>query len=249
MDRPAEHRPAGDKDDESRLRARRHLRVMSAPLEISPACAHLRRQGYCQRDGYRQSLNTRQVVLRFGSVRARQNALGDVFDFDRFYFELLKPTVEAHGFTCRRGDELGRGPFIHKTIIEAVVNSDHMIADTANSSPNVWYELGIRHALRSTATILVSDAAAGLALGSAVVSAYWTLGGGWLLDTVGGAIEDLARERSSGAVALGATVVLLKVLASALAITLTRLPLGTRNRRLVLAGNGGVALVLCVWAA
>jgi hypothetical protein len=89
--------------------------------------------------------------------------------------------------------------------------------------------------------------AAGFALGSAVVSAYWTLGGGWLLDTVGGAIEDLARERSSGAVALGATVVLLKVLAGALAMTLTRLPLRTRSRRLVLAANGAVAFVLCVW--
>src|SRR3954453_12268229 len=91
--------------------------------------------------------------------------------------------------------------------------------------------------------------AGGLAFASAVVSAYWTLGGGWLLDTVGGAIEDLARERSLGALALGATVVLLKVLASALAITLTRLPLRTRKRRLVLAANGAVAFVLCVSGA
>ena len=40
--------------------------------------------------------------------------------------------------------------------------------------------------------------AAGLAFASAGVSAYWTLGGTALLDTVGGAIEGLARRSSLG---------------------------------------------------
>jgi hypothetical protein len=35
-----------------------------------------------------------------------------------------------------------------------------------------------------------------LALGSAAWSAYWTAGGTALLSTVGGAVEDLARERT-----------------------------------------------------
>ncbi|MEA2497122.1 MAG: hypothetical protein QOJ29_5033, partial [Thermoleophilaceae bacterium] len=35
--------------------------------------------------------------------------------------------------------------------------------------------------------------AAALAFASAAVSLYWTLGGTALLDTVGGAVEDLAR--------------------------------------------------------
>ena len=52
-------------------------------------------------------------------------------------------------------------------------------------------------------------AAAGLAFASAAVSCYWTAGGAFLLDTVGGAIEELARERSLGAVALGAGTVVL----------------------------------------
>jgi len=85
--------------------------------------------------------------------------------------------------------------------------------------------------------------AAGLAFASAAVSAYWTLGGGFLLDTVGGAIEDLARDRSAGALALGATTVLLKVLAGALAIALARTP----ERRLVRAANAVAAAVLCLW--
>jgi Protein of unknown function (DUF3995) len=89
--------------------------------------------------------------------------------------------------------------------------------------------------------------AAGLAFASAGVSAYWTLGGDLLLDTVGGAIEDLARERSRGAVALGATTVLLKVLAGILAIRLAQLDAAGTRRRLLLQANGMAGAVLCLW--
>jgi hypothetical protein len=67
-------------------------------------------------------------------------------------------------------------------------------------------------------------AAAALAFASAAVSCYWTAGGTFLLDTVGGAIEELARERSLGAVALGAATVLLKVVAGVLALALLHPP-------------------------
>jgi hypothetical protein len=42
--------------------------------------------------------------------------------------------------------------------------------------------------------------AALLAFASAAVSGFWLVGGTALLDTVGGQIDDLARERSAGAV-------------------------------------------------
>jgi hypothetical protein len=64
--------------------------------------------------------------------------------------------------------------------------------------------------------------AAFLAFASAAVSLYWTLGGTALLDTVGGEVERLARERSAGAVAFLAVVVVLKLAAGALALWLTR---------------------------
>jgi len=91
--------------------------------------------------------------------------------------------------------------------------------------------------------------AAGLAFASAGVSAYWTLGGDRLLDTVGGEIERLARERSAGALALGATTVLLKVLAGALAVGLAQLDVGGTRRRLLLWANGLAGAVLCLWGA
>jgi Protein of unknown function (DUF3995) len=89
--------------------------------------------------------------------------------------------------------------------------------------------------------------AAGLAFASAAVSLYWTVGGTVLLDTVGGAIEDLARDRSLGAVALGTTTVLLKVAAGILSLALVRVSVGGRRRRFLLLANGVASAILCVW--
>jgi hypothetical protein len=82
--------------------------------------------------------------------------------------------------------------------------------------------------------------AAALAFGSAAVSVYWALGGTALLDTVGGSMEDLARRRSVGAIALVAIVVLVKAGVGVLALRSLR----RRGERL-LAGAAGA--VLTVW--
>lgn len=89
--------------------------------------------------------------------------------------------------------------------------------------------------------------AAALAFASAGVSLFWTLGGTFLLETVGGAIEDLARERSGGAIALGAGVTLLKVAAGVLALALAR-PFGARlGARPLIGINSLAALALVLW--
>jgi uncharacterized protein DUF3995 len=86
---------------------------------------------------------------------------------------------------------------------------------------------------------LAALAAAALAFASAAVSLYWTLGGTGLLDTVGGEIERLARERSAPAVAVIAATAVAKLLAGALALALPR----SDRRPLFLAAIGGGALL------
>lgn len=88
--------------------------------------------------------------------------------------------------------------------------------------------------------------AAGLAFASAAISIFWTLGGTLLLDTVGGAIEDLARERSLPAITLGTTAALFKVAAGTLALALAWNPPRRHGRRLLLAGTLASA-VLILW--
>ena len=83
--------------------------------------------------------------------------------------------------------------------------------------------------------------AALLALASAGTTAYWTLGGTALLDTVGGSLESLARAGGGAAVLLGGAVVLAKLVAAVLALALLRRP--DRPVRL-LAGLAGALLTL-----
>jgi hypothetical protein len=89
--------------------------------------------------------------------------------------------------------------------------------------------------------------AAGLAFASAATTACWLFGGTAFLDTLGGSLERLARDRSSAALALAATVVVVKSVAGALALLL--LGPARRGRRLILALDILAAAVLCLWGA
>jgi hypothetical protein len=88
--------------------------------------------------------------------------------------------------------------------------------------------------------------AAGLAFASAAFSLYWLLGGTALLDTVGGDIEELARERATGTVVSLAVVVVAKLFGAALALSLVQSwgERFSRRARTLLASIGGALLAL-----
>jgi hypothetical protein len=73
------------------------------------------------------------------------------------------------------------------------------------------------------------------------VSAWWLAGGTALLDTVGGGMERLARDRSATALLLGGAVVAAKLVAAVLALALLR---GAARPVRLLALVGGGLLVL-----
>lgn len=86
-----------------------------------------------------------------------------------------------------------------------------------------------------------------LAIASAAMSVLWTIGGTWLLDTVGGSIEKIARTRSTSAVALGTAISLAKAGAAFLALALVR-PWGRHVPTRVLKGaNIFASAVLVTW--
>ena len=100
---------------------------------------------------------------------------------------------------------------------------------------------------RPRATAWSAYAACALALLSAVPSFYWALGGTAGLDTVGGAIEDLARARDPAGVALGIGAGVLKVAGGLLALALVR-PWGPAvPRRLLLGAAWAASMVLTVY--
>jgi len=106
---------------------------------------------------------------------------------------------------------------------------------------------GSRPAARHRAMAWAGYTACALALLSAVPSFYWALGGTAGLDTVGGAIEELARTRDTGGVALGIGAGALKVAGGLLALALVR-PWGrVIPRRLLLAAAWSASTVLTVY--
>ncbi len=56
-----------------------------------------------------------------------------------------------------RADEVNKPGSITKDIIELLAESDLVIADLTDLNPNVFYELGVRHALKGSGTIMLLD--------------------------------------------------------------------------------------------
>lgn len=97
-------------------------------------------------------MKTCYVSAPFGE---KKDQAGRTVDFDRIYETVLVPAVREAGLSCIRGDELEARGVILKTVFSAVLGSSVMIADISTHSPNVVYELGIRHALRREVTLII----------------------------------------------------------------------------------------------
>jgi len=98
-------------------------------------------------------VKTCYVSAPFG--RKVEHSTGREIDFDRIYHEVIAPAVTELGLECLRGDEVGAPGLIVKSIFNSVLRSEVMIADITAVSPNVLYELGLRHASRRGVTIII----------------------------------------------------------------------------------------------
>ncbi len=67
---------------------------------------------------------------------------------------MFQPALEGCGYSCARA-ETSRGSLI-ASIVEGLIEADLVIADVTDLNANVFYELGVRHALRR-GTISVSQ--------------------------------------------------------------------------------------------
>ncbi|MDJ0740383.1 MAG: tetratricopeptide repeat protein [Gammaproteobacteria bacterium] len=77
-------------------------------------------------------------------------------DFNRVYAELIKPALEAAGLFAFRADEETRAGDIRVDMFQELLIADLVVVDLTIDNPNVWYELGVRHALRARGVVLIS---------------------------------------------------------------------------------------------
>jgi tetratricopeptide (TPR) repeat protein len=76
-------------------------------------------------------------------------------DFDRIYADLIRPALEAAGFEAFRADEEMRAGEIRKDMFQELLLADLVVVDVSIEDPNVWYELGVRHALRARGVVVI----------------------------------------------------------------------------------------------
>src|SRR6516225_7465171 len=93
------------------------------------------------------------VAMPFGS---KPGPDGGQIDFNSVYDEYLRPALELAGLEPFRADEEIRAGHIIADMFQELLVADLVVADLTIDNPNVWYELGVRHALRARGVVLVS---------------------------------------------------------------------------------------------
>jgi tetratricopeptide (TPR) repeat protein len=92
------------------------------------------------------------ILMPFGKKAAPN---GSVIDFDRVYGDVIAPAVKQADLEPLRADEETAGGIIHKPMFERLLFCPFAVADLTLANPNVFYELGVRHAFRPWSTVLI----------------------------------------------------------------------------------------------
>ena len=76
-------------------------------------------------------------------------------DFNRIFREYIEPALTEAHFEVFRADEEMRAGNIRTDMFQQLLIADLVVVDLSIDNPNVWYELGVRHALRSRGVIQI----------------------------------------------------------------------------------------------
>ena len=75
--------------------------------------------------------------------------------WDNFFSKFVKPSVERLHYGCRRSK--AEPSNIIKDILKELYDADLVLAVLTDFNANVWYELGIRHALRRGTIMTIEE--------------------------------------------------------------------------------------------
>jgi hypothetical protein len=92
------------------------------------------------------------VLMPFGR---KPVSSGATVDFDAVYRDLIGPAIADAGLEPLRADQELTGGIIHKPMFERLILCEFAVADLTAANANVFYELGVRHAVRPASTLLL----------------------------------------------------------------------------------------------
>ncbi len=91
-------------------------------------------------------VKTAFIIMPFGK---KKDTEGNEIDFDLVYTDVIQEPVEAAGFQPLRCDQIMQAGSIHQDMFTHIATDDLAIVDITLFNPNVFYELGVRHALKA----------------------------------------------------------------------------------------------------
>ncbi|MCI0735894.1 MAG: hypothetical protein L0Y50_06430 [Beijerinckiaceae bacterium] len=95
------------------------------------------------------------VIMGFG--KKTDFATGRALDLDKSYRNIIKPAITAAGYDCVRADEVLHSGVIDVPMYNMLFSADLVVADLSTSNLNAIFELGVRHALKPRATIIIAE--------------------------------------------------------------------------------------------
>jgi hypothetical protein len=95
------------------------------------------------------------AIMGFG--KKTDFATGRTLDLDKTYKNIIKPAITAAGYDCVRADEILHSGVIDVPMYDMLFAADLVVADLSTSNLNAIFELGVRHALKPRATIIIAE--------------------------------------------------------------------------------------------
>ena len=95
------------------------------------------------------------VIMGFGEKT--DLGTGRILNMDMTYKFLIKPVCEGLSIECVRADEIKHSGVIDVPMYEWLYKADLVIADISTLNANAIYELGVRHALKPSTTIVIAE--------------------------------------------------------------------------------------------
>jgi hypothetical protein len=77
--------------------------------------------------------------------------------FDAYYTEIFRPSLESSGYVVGRADDLYCPRPIMLDVQESILGADLLLCEMSGRNPNVFYELGLAHAIGKPVILVSRD--------------------------------------------------------------------------------------------
>ena len=99
----------------------------------------------------------RRTASSFGMDQCFVMQPFDEGKFDKRYEDTIKPAIKSAGLKPYRVDEDPSSEVLMETVEEEIARSRVCVAEITTNNPNVWYELGLAHALGISVVMICSS--------------------------------------------------------------------------------------------